>query len=566
MKRLAFLWLTVIVAVYFCFTCFFCPSIPALAAGAGSDGGGGYRGNYTELNRADIDTEKTQGEISGNFWEDIFGGNGKEVLDDLFCYAVGSIGAIFSDDTTLSSVKNQWNAIYANALESPEEMRKIFYYGTDGQLYFTDEFLKNTRDIVDQTTFNQGIVSIPCTTCESFYQDCFGIGCLHITNTITSCLTGEDIRYMAKSSSGSKDIYVNLGFSVKDKYTVAPFNSYSSYRDFCNRISYENPRGSYVVCSFYDFGNQLISFDSIQSYWSTPTSSGEFVQSSSKNCLLGGSQFNTYPSISYYRGFNEGGAFVGVGSFEAYRSKDWLDFYTGGGTGVIRGNTYYKFDNAVNPDELANGSAIYKQFQDHYKTLAEEVKAGNKTLSEINQILSDEILDVAENIEQNTAVQANYLKKILDELKKINRKLTYSNIVDTVGAAASLFDALSNAFDGLFSDGNSVVSSLTDLLNDKLKSAFSSRFPFSIYRDFEIIVNSLAHEPVEPPLEYRLYLPRYNIDYVFNFSNSVDSGGGHRVDFDSFKVLSDIMHFFSSVIFVYGLFNVTMDYVNSFKE
>ena len=37
MKRLALLWLTVIVAVYFCFTCFFCPSIPASASGGGGE-------------------------------------------------------------------------------------------------------------------------------------------------------------------------------------------------------------------------------------------------------------------------------------------------------------------------------------------------------------------------------------------------------------------------------------------------------------------------------------------------------------------------------------------------
>lgn len=42
-------------------------------------------------------------------------------------------------------------------MSSPEEMRKIFYYGTDGQLYFTDDFLSQFRAIVDESSFNQGV-------------------------------------------------------------------------------------------------------------------------------------------------------------------------------------------------------------------------------------------------------------------------------------------------------------------------------------------------------------------------------------------------------------------------
>ncbi len=558
MKRLAFLWLTVIVAVYFCFTCFFCPSISASASG----GGGSHRGDYINLNRSDIDVEKTEGEISGSFWGDIFGGNGKEVLDDLFCYAIGSVGAIFSDDTTLSGVKNQWNAIYANALESPEEMRKIFYYGKDGQLYFTDDFIATTKNIVDQASFENGVFSVPFCTSDSVYQKALSFGILYLTNAVTSCLSGDDARLMNCCYSTPFKNF-NDGFSITGLYPVLTFNDYSSYLAFCDHCV------SNVPTFFYKYSNGpvLLSLpESILPWSSVPDRDGNFnrINKSPFNFDEGQSKFLVGNPASVDN--SPSCFFAGVGTFEAYRSSDWLDFYMSGGTGVLRGNTYYKFDNAINTDEMANGSAIYKQLQEQYKTLAGDVKAGTKTLSEINQILSDEILDTAKDIEQNTAVQANYLKKILNEVKDISKKLTYSNVVDTVGAAASLFDALSNAFDGLFSDDNSVVSSLTDLLNDKLKSEFSSRFPFSVYRDFEIIVNSLAHEPVEPPLEYRLYLPRYNIDYVFNFSTSVDSGGGHRVDFDSFKVLSDIMHFFSSVIFVYGLFNVTMDYVNSFKE
>lgn len=64
------------------------------AATEGSSGSGGHRGDIIELDRSDLDTEKTEAQINSDFISD-FKDNTTESLEDLFYYALGSVGAVF---------------------------------------------------------------------------------------------------------------------------------------------------------------------------------------------------------------------------------------------------------------------------------------------------------------------------------------------------------------------------------------------------------------------------------------------------------------------------------------
>lgn len=553
MKKIATLITTVVMSIFFC-TSFFIDLSAAAAATEGSGGGGGHRGDYVELNRSDLDTEKTKAQINSDFISD-FKDNTVESLEDLFYYALGSVGAVFSDDTTLKSVKNQYNAIYANALSSPEEMRKIFYYGTDGQLYFTDDFLSQFRAIVDENSFNQGVFSIPYATNKDFYQSALSIGCLAITNSITSCLNGDDSRLMIQYGD-----YFNTGFSTAGLYPVFPFSSFSDYRKFC-----DSSFSSFLNIYLYSSSTSKVISEPIYP-WNKKPSGGSFSTVTTGNAKYAtffstsgnGLDYFTvsnYPHVPGYPRYTAYAGFVGLGTFEVYRSVDHMQYYLSGGTGVIRGNTYYALDNKQDKDNIfgKDWKTYYQGLQKQYKQLAGEVAAGNKTLKEINETLSNDILDSVADISQDVAQQTNYLKKILDEVKSISGKLTYSNVVGTVSAASNLLSAICDGLDSLFGGEDGGVFSLLDFVENYVldgagntaASIMKKSFPFSIPHDFYLILELFSVDAKVPQINFSFDLKRLGLSYDYSYTAN------------DFQKLAYMTRFFSSVGFVMVLINLT---------
>lgn len=548
MKKIATLITTVVMSIFFC-TSFFINTFSVSAAG----GGGGHRGDFIELDRADLDTEKTQAQINSDFIND-FTDNTKESLEDLFYYALGTVGAVFSDDTTVKAVKNQYNAIYANALSSPEEMRKIFYYGTDGQLYFTHDFLSQFRAIVDENSFNQGVFSIPYATNEDFYQSALSIGCLAITNSITSCLNGDDSRLMVQYGD-----YFNTGFSTAGLYPVFPFSSFSDYRKFCDSSS------SFLNIYLYSSSTSKVISEPIYP-WNKKPSAGSFSTVTTGNAKYAtffstsgnGLDYFTvsnYPREPGYPRYTAYAGFVGLGTFEVYRSVDHMQYYLSGGTGVIRGNTYYALDNKQDKDNIfgKDWKSYYQGLQKQYKQLAGEVAAGNKTLKEINETLSNDILDSVADVAQSVAQQTNYLKKILDEVKSISGKLTYSNVVGTVSAASNLLSAICDGLDSLFGGEDGGVFSLLDFVENYVldgagntaASIMKKSFPFSVPHDFYLILELFSVDAKVPQVNFSFDLKRLGLSYDYSYTAN------------DFQKLSYMTRFFSSVCFVMVLINLT---------
>lgn len=551
MKKIATLITTVVMSIFFC-TSFFIDLSAAAAATEGSGGGGGHRGDIIELNRSDLDTEKTEAQINSDFISD-FKDNTTQSLEDLFYYALGTVGAVFSDDTTVKSVKNQYNAIYANALSSPEEMRKIFYYGTDGQLYFTDEFLSQFRALVDESSFNQGVFSVPFTTDDRIFQKGFSFGCLALSNALTSCLSGDDMRFMNACYSPSYK-YFNTGFSFSDYSVVLSFSSFSQYQDFCTKLFNAN-----VNCYFYSNGSKLSLPSNVDPWYSVPDSSGNFKTSfnSTFSFPSGQSLFyaSSYPA-SAASSFNSWKCFFcGLGTFEAYRTPEHYEFYNSGGTGVIRGNTYYALDNKQDKDNIfgKDWKTYYQGLQKQYKQLAGEVAAGNKTLKEINETLSNDILDSVADVAQSVAQQTNYLKKILDEVKSISSKLTYSNVVGTVSAASNLLSAICDGLDSLFGGEDGGVFSLLDFVENYVldgagntaASIMKKSFPFSLPHDFYLILELFSVDAKVPQINFSFDLKRLGLSYDFSYTAN------------DFQKLAYMTRFFSSVGFVMVLINLT---------
>lgn len=541
LKRVLTCFCSFLIVVSFCCQCFV-----VSAATEGSSGSGGGRGDYLELNRAPIDTEKTEAQIDANyiagFQDDVLG-----YSEDFLYYCLGSVGAVFSDETTLKSVRNQFNAIYANALSSPEEMRKIFYYGTDGQVYFTDEFLENFRGITDKASYEQGVVAVPGCTNDEVIQYYLGIGALYLTNGITNGLNGNAPMAMPGLGLTSASTF-SVPFDISSLGLVCNFSTFAQYQNYCSGAT-SNGSGTLYFYNLSSFERQSISVDT---YKSERSSDGSFSYASSTN-VSSLSICNCQPNIVSKRDYRN--YLFYSGTVECFTNLEYLKYYSSGGTGVIRGNTYYALDNAQNLDDIMgkDWKTYYQGLQKQYKELAGEVAAGNKTLKEINQTLSDQILDTVADISQDVAQQTNYLKKILEEIRDISGKLTYSNVVGTVTAAGSLLSSICDALDSLFGGEDEAVFSLLDfvenhILNESGQTAASimkTVFPFSLPHDFYLILELLSVDPQTPQVHFKFELKRLNMSYDYIYVA------------DDFAKLAYMTRFFSSVGFVLLLINFT---------
>lgn len=540
MKKIATLITTVVMSVFFC-TSFFIGTFSVSAA----DGGGGHRGDYVELNRAPIDEEKTAAQINSDFIND-FVDNPRESLEDIFYYALGTVGAVFSDDTTVNSVKNQYNTIYANALSSPEEMRKIFYYGTDGQLYFTDDFLKNFRSLSDKASYEQGVVAVPGCTNDKAIQYYTGIGALYLTNGITNGLNGNAPMFMRGLGLSSANTWMSP-IDISPFGLVCNFSTFAAYQNYCSGAS-----GGFGNLILYNLSSFQVESITVDTFSADKSSDGSFPSKLSIT-ISGGDIRNCEPNITRLRDYNS--YLFYSGTVECFTNLEYLKYYSSGGTGVIRGNTYYALDNAQNVDDIMgkDWKSYYQGLQKQYKQLAGEVASGNKTLKEINETLSNDILDSVADVAQSVTQQTNYLKKILDEVKSISSKLTYSNVVGTVSAASNLLSAICDGLDSLFGGEDGGVFSLLDFVENYVldgagntaASIMKKSFPFSVPHDFYLILELFSVDAKVPQVNFSFDLKRLGLSYDYSYTAN------------DFQKLAYMTRFFSSVGFVMVLINLT---------
>ena len=191
--------------------------------------------------------------------------------------------------------------------------------------------------------------------------------------------------------------------------------------------------------------------------------------------------------------------------------------------------------------------------QKQYKQLAGEVASGNKTLKEINETLSNDILDSVADVAQSVVQQTNYLKKILDEVKSISGKLTYSNVVGTVSAASNLLSAICDGLDSLFGGEEGGVFSLLDFVENYVldgagntaASIMKKSFPFSLPHDFYLILELFSVDAKVPQINFSFDLKRLGLSYDYSYTAN------------DFQKLAYMTRFFSSVGFVMVLINLT---------
>lgn len=529
-----------------------------VSADSGFHGGGGAgnRGEYYTSTRSEPDTSAKVSSMFGIDWTD------ENDRSNLFHYCLGLAGAVFSDDTTVKSVYNQFRAIYGS--DDPDTIEKIFYVGKDGQLYFTDDFLSQFRAIVDENSFHQGVFSIPLCSDDSVVHEYFNIGALYLTNSITNALQGNSVLlipslYQASFGAGYGRSF-STGLDVSSYSYIFPFQSFNAYRSFCNTSLPSS--GQYSVC-FYPDSSCASTIVPFNQFSSTQSSSG-FASMSDVNVRLAplATDFSTSDFLSASvcnrhtteRGSCRAFYLFGVGTVEAYSDVEHFKFYSSGGTGVIRANTYYAFDNKQDADNIMgrDWKKYYQGLQYAYKDLAKGVAAGNKTLKEVNQTLSDEILGTVADISQDVAQQTNYLKKILDEIKSISGKLTYSNVVETVSAASNLLSAVCDVLDSLFSSDDGVFSLLDfvetyvlDGTGKTIASVMQTVFPFSLPHDFYLILELLSVNPETPQVHFKFDLARLGMSYDYSYTAN------------DFEKLAYMTRFFSSVGFVLLLINFT---------
>ena len=540
-------------------------------------------------------------------------------LGDIFSLGAAYIGAIFSDETTFSDVYNNWSLYISSNFsdgawqegsgleDAGDFIRWAFYYGSDGELHFTDEYINSIYDYITPESYNQGIVQIPPNTSERLVNYYTSTASPIAINAITSYLSSSDPVFVPSyistfyfdddndkcATSGSfftssltlstlQSSFSNLGI-------IIPFSSYSNYVTYLNYsvssysttyyplaynmfLCYNDDGETYYLTSFSSDTPLFKSYStSIDSHTGIYTNYGTWYSFSLPNPYnkynssyfgLSPSFIRTYYSYYYYI-YNHDAAdssssyenydnickFYLMGSvpIQVYTSVDWYDYYNSGEatSGVVYASQGDIYGALTDLD--SDWSEIYSQLQDSYS----EMLSQGKTLDEISETLSVASEEIAE--------QTGYLKSIASYCKTISEKLTtlinlstVDTVADTVTAAASVVDAVESFVDDLIDD---TLDGLYDSLEDALLasdsfsdllSSFKSAFPFSLPYDFFLIINLLAHDPVTPEITWRMKFDSIGFDEVYSY------------DLSAFDSIVSVIRVFSSLLFIIALIKITM--------
>ena len=135
---------------------------------------------------------------------------------------------------------------------------------------------------------------------------------------------------------------------------------------------------------------------------------------------------------------------------------------------------------------------------------------------------------------------ATDLDEVVKLLKRIDNKLLYNNVVDTI-------DAIGTWLDKFFGDDDEEE---TSLAKAALEEALQSRFPFSLMFSFRKLVVSLEAEPIAPIFEIPFKMEAYGINEVV------------VIDFTKFDILIGVVQWVVLLFYIYGLMMLTRKFLN----
>lgn len=298
--------------------------------------------------------------------------------------------------------------------------------------------------------------------------------------------------------------------------------------------------GKHYSQKFYSYNKTYFNFSDVPMNYIIFMFDNYSPSISSRFCTLTGydnvltNQFVYVNDSNYYSGnvsypvYNEMNAFMQwtyiYNDSSSYASASYYYYFFGRGR-------YYIF----------NSQTAYAELVANYPSLALDNSVlknddGRYTIYNYYNSTSDD------NSGESSSSSSDYtsqLQEIIEQLKKINNKLLYSNILDTIEAVVDWVDEL----------GDTATATAMGTLGETVQSAF----PFSVVTDLVLITGLFVAEPVTPQFTIPIDFTSIKSDWYYEYT----------VDFSNFQTLADILKAFLLIMYISWLIMITPKFIDS---
>ncbi len=177
----------------------------------------------------------------------------------------------------------------------------------------------------------------------------------------------------------------------------------------------------------------------------------------------------------------------------------------------------------------------------------------SKILAKVTQIF-DRMSETAEGAADTAHAK---IQETLDEMLVQIKKLKHWTMADTAAnaadAVADWLDFIKGIFDDAENGAGSAVTALSSTMGDAA-NLMKTKFPFCIPWDVYLIIGFLAEEPQTPVFRLPIKLERLGIEEYI------------EIDLKDFETVSSISRTLFTVLYCYGLLNLTMKVFPVAKE
>ena len=177
----------------------------------------------------------------------------------------------------------------------------------------------------------------------------------------------------------------------------------------------------------------------------------------------------------------------------------------------------------------------------------------SKILAKVTQIF-DRMSETAEGAADTAHAKIQEtLDEILVQIKKLKQWTMADTAVNAADAVADWLDFIKGIFDDAENGAGSAVSALSSTMGDAA-NLMKTKFPFCIPWDVYLIIGFLAEEPQTPVFRLPIKLERLGIEEYI------------EIDLKDFETVSSISRTLLTVLYCYGLLNLTMKVFPVAKE
>ena len=177
----------------------------------------------------------------------------------------------------------------------------------------------------------------------------------------------------------------------------------------------------------------------------------------------------------------------------------------------------------------------------------------SKILAKVTQIFDRMSETVGGAADTAHAKIQETLDEILVQIKKLKHWTMADTAVNAADAVADWLDFIKGIFDDAENGAGSAVSALSSTMGDAA-NLMKTKFPFCIPWDVYLIIGFLAEEPQTPVFRLPIKLERLGIEEYI------------EVDLKEFETVSSISRTLFTVLYCYGLLNLTMKVFPVAKE